>query len=235
MNVLPVLFENNEILLINKRAGLSVQGGEKVRHPVDELLSKQIGAKVYPVHRLDKDTSGILVVAKNPKAAAKWTQLISCGHVKKQYVALCIGIPQNIDLENAQGKTGAFSTDIGIGKDRRKAFTEYKIKDVALFKPDMPMEEIEFEPFPVSFLELTLGTGRTHQIRIHLAQSGCPIIADDKYGNFKSNKLLRKYVKTKTLQLAANKLTIPINGEATSFEIPLPEHMQTAKIHIFGK
>ena len=83
-------------------------------------------------------------------------------------------------------------------------------------------EEIE-ETFPVSLLELTLGTGRTHQIRIHLAQNGCPIIADDKYGNFKTNKILRRYAKIKTLQLAATKLTLPINGKNTTFEIPLPD------------
>lgn len=64
MNELPIIFENDEILLINKRAGLAVQGGEKVSFPMDELLQKQLGYKIYPVHRLDKETSGILVVAK---------------------------------------------------------------------------------------------------------------------------------------------------------------------------
>ena len=100
MNVLPILFENDEILIINKRAGLAVQGGEKVSHSVDELLAKQIGQKVYPVHRLDKDTSGILVVAKSSSAAGKWTQLIASGSVKKQYTAFCLGIPGGFSINN---------------------------------------------------------------------------------------------------------------------------------------
>ena len=218
MNALPILFENDEIILINKKSGLAVQGGEKVSHSVDELLAKQIGQKVYPVHRLDKDTSGILVVAKSSVAAGKWTQLIASGSVKKQYTALCLGIPGGFSINNATGKKGIFNSDVGSGKDKRSAHTEYIIKSVKMFSN----EEIE-DTFPVSLLELTLGTGRTHQIRIHLAQNGCPIIADDKYGNFKTNKILRRYAKIKTLQLAATKLTLPINGKNTTFEIPLPD------------
>ena len=79
-----------------------------------------------------------------------------------------------------------------------------------------------------SLLNLTLGTGRTHQIRIHLAQSGCPILADDKHGNFKVNKLIKKAVGIRTLQLAATRLTIPLEGRATTFQIPLPPHMEEA-------
>ncbi len=220
MNVLPILFENDEILIINKRAGLAVQGGEKVSHSVDELLAKQIGQKVYPVHRLDKDTSGILVVAKSSSAAGKWTQLIASGSVKKQYTAFCLGIPGGFSINNAIGKKGVFNSDVGNGKDKRSALTEYTIKSVKMFNH----EETE-ESFPISLLELTLGTGRTHQIRIHLAQNGCPIIADDKYGNFKTNKILRKYAKIKILQLAATKLTLPINGKNVTFEIEMPSHM----------
>ena len=67
MSVLPIVFENEEIFVVNKPKGVAVQGGEGVKHPLDEMLTQQVGYKIYPVHRLDKDTSGLLVVAKTQK------------------------------------------------------------------------------------------------------------------------------------------------------------------------
>ena len=81
---------------------------------------------------------------------------------------------------------------------------------------------------PISLLELTLGTGRTHQIRIHLSLAGCPILADDRHGNFKVNKLIRKSLGIKTLQLAATRLTLPLEGRPATFQVPLPPHMASA-------
>ena len=73
MNKLQILFENEEIRIINKPCGLAVQGGKDVKTSVDTELAMQTGEKIYPVHRLDKETAGILVTAKNPKSATKWT------------------------------------------------------------------------------------------------------------------------------------------------------------------
>lgn len=233
MNILPIVFENNEILLINKPAGLAVQGGEKVTHSVDETLAIQTGQKIYPVHRLDKDTSGLLLVAKSSAAAAKWTQLIASGSVKKQYTAICLGIPGGLDPGKATGSTGAFTSDVGTGKDRRSARTEYKILSTArIFTDDIPSDcGTEYNTF--SLLELVLGTGRTHQIRIHLAQNSCPIVADDKYGNFRLNKIIRKRLGIKTLHLAATQLKIPLDGKTQVFTVPLPEHMRLTAEKIF--
>ena len=96
MKEIPIIYENNEILIVNKRAGLAVQGGEGVKNPLDSLLSEQLGAKVYPVHRLDKETSGLLVVAKTSAAAHLWTGIIASGQVKKEYQALCFGLVQGL-------------------------------------------------------------------------------------------------------------------------------------------
>ena len=87
---IPIIYDNSEIFIINKKAGMSVQGGEKVSHPLDEELSRQTGQKVYLVHRLDKDTSGLMIVAKTPAAANKWTKLIGSKEVEKEYIAICI-------------------------------------------------------------------------------------------------------------------------------------------------
>ena len=81
--MIPIIYENNEIFIIDKPAGLAVQGGQGVVHSVDRDFAEQTGQKVYLVHRLDKDTSGLMVVAKNPAAAVKWTKLIWLKNRKK--------------------------------------------------------------------------------------------------------------------------------------------------------
>ena len=231
MKEIPIIYENNEILIVNKRAGLAVQGGEGVKNPLDSLLSEQLGAKVYPVHRLDKETSGLLVVAKTSAAAHLWTGLIASGQVKKEYQALCFGLVQGLKSNSALGKTGRLTQRVQVAGAGKTAETFYQVAGI------FPVAEIaaiaeqmaDLGNTPLfSLLNLTLGTGRTHQIRIHLAQSGCPILADDKHGNFKVNKLVKKAVGIKTLQLAATRLTIPLEGRATTFQIPLPPHMEAA-------
>ena len=231
MKEIPIIYENNEILIVNKRAGLAVQGGEGVKNPLDSLLSEQFGAKVYPVHRLDKETSGLLVVAKTSAAAHLWTGLIASGQVKKEYQALCFGLVQGLKSNSALGKTGRLTQRVQVAGAGKTAETFYQVAGIFPAAEITPLAEqvADLGNNPLfSLLNLTLGTGRTHQIRIHLAQSGCPILADDKHGNFKVNKLIKKAVGIKTLQLAATRLTIPLEGRTTTFQIPLPPHMEEA-------
>ena len=231
MKEIPIIYENNEILIVNKRAGLAVQGGEGVKNPLDSLLSEQLGAKVYPVHRLDKETSGLLVVAKTSAAAHLWTGLIASGQVKKEYQALCFGLVQGLKSNSALGKTGRLTQRVQVAGAGKTAETFYQVAGVfpAAEIAAMAEQVADLGTNPLfSLLNLTLGTGRTHQIRIHLAQAGCPILADDKHGNFKVNKLVKKAVGIKTLQLAATRLTIPLEGRVTTFQIPLPPHMEEA-------
>lgn len=231
MKEIPIIYENNEILIVNKGAGLAVQGGEGVKNPLDSLLSEQLGAKVYPVHRLDKETSGLLVVAKTSAAAHLWTGLIASGQVKKEYQALCFGLVQGLKSSSALGKTGRLTQQVQVAGAGKTAETFYQVAGVFPATEIAAMAEhlADLGENPLfSLLNLTLGTGRTHQIRIHLAQAGCPILADDKHGNFKVNKLVKKAVGIKTLQLTATRLTIPLEGRATTFQIPLPSHMEAA-------
>lgn len=231
MKEIPIIYENDEILIVNKRAGLAVQGGEGVKNPLDSLLSEQLGAKVYPVHRLDKETSGLLVVAKTSVAARLWTGLIASGQVKKEYQALCFGLVQGLNPASALGQTGRLTQRVQVAGAGKTAETFYQVAEIFPVAEMVPLADqgVDLGNNPLfSLLNLTLGTGRTHQIRIHLAQAGCPILADDKHGNFKVNKLVKKAVGIKTLQLAATRLTIPLEGRATTFQIPLPPHMAEA-------
>ena len=209
MKTTEIIYENEEIIVINKAAGVSVQGGAGIAHPLDEELSKQMGYKIYLVHRLDKETSGLMIVAKTPQAASKWIRMIGGKLVKKEYTAVCFGVP------SVKGKVSIQGT---LTDSVKKAGRE--LSAVTNFK-------VEKQGKTMSVLHLTLGTGRMHQIRIHLAKAGAPIVQDDKHGNFKMNKIIRK-AGIKTLCLAATKLSVPLNGKTAVFEIPFPEHIKKA-------
>lgn len=205
MNLIPIIYQNEEIFIVNKKAGMPVQGGEKIVHPLDEELAKQVGQKVYLVHRLDKDTSGLMIVAKTPAAANKWTKLIGSKEVKKEYIAICAG--------TLRRKEGDITEDIIQHGQSKRAVTHYEVEK------EWTIDREDGDPIQMCQIRLQLETGRMHQIRIHLAKQGCPIAADDQHGNFKLNKLLRKLAGIKTLQLFSTKLTLPLNGNLQSFEL----------------
>ena len=210
MNNINIIHEDSEIYIINKPAGIASQGGEKVTSSIDTVFAEQVGQKIYLVHRLDKDTSGLMIIAKNPIAANKWTKLISSKSVKKEYLAICVGSLKN--------KQGIIKEDLIQHGAQKQAITHYSVEKEWNV-------QIEEENLTFSLVRLILETGRMHQIRIHLAKQNCPIIADDQHGNFKLNKLLKKHLKIKKLMLAAVKLTIPNPKNTDIYQIQLPEHM----------
>ncbi len=224
MKEFSILFEDNEILLINKPYGTAVQGGKGITHSLDEDLSLQLGYKIHLVHRLDKETSGILIVAKNAKAANRWTKLIGEKEVQKEYTVICLGNPCINGKEAKKGKLKSTVEAHGKTQDALLYFEEEESVSVNV-KNFISPEETLPETLTLSRLHITLGTGRMHQIRIQLAKALSPIAGDDQHGNFKLNKILRK-LGIKKLQLASTKLTVPIDGKSRTFTIPLPEHMQ---------
>lgn len=224
MNAVPVIYENDEILIVNKPAGLAVQGGEGIVHSVDRVLPEQLGYPVHLVHRLDKETAGLLVVARTPAAASKYISLLQQHSVRKEYAAIAAGRPK--------ARKGQLTDSISKRGREQSASTFYELAataaarcDVSALPPGILSKDGRLE---FSLLHLTLGTGRMHQIRIHLSQNGFPIIADDKYGNFKLNKILQKQFHIRKLALAAIRLTLPVDGELKTFETELPPHMTEA-------
>ncbi len=202
MKDIPVVYEDEDLLVVNKPAGLAVQGGAGISVCLIDVLERQTRRKIYPVHRLDRDTAGLMAVALNPVTAAAYTKYIAGKTVKKGYRALCIGMPPQIK--------GTITTPAGRAGDLKSAYTEYRVES------SVP---------GFSLLSLELGTGRMHQLRIHLASIGCPIAADDKYGDFTKNREIRGLYKIKKLQLAAWELELPLAGKTLRLEVPLPEHM----------
>ena len=216
--MIPIIYENDEIIIINKPAGLAVQGGQGVVHSVDRDFAEQLGYKIYLVHRLDKDTSGLMIVAKTPLAAGKWTKLIGSKIARKEYLALCAG--------KMPSKSGIIKEDVVQHGESKAAVTHYQVEKewTVSYENENGTGEI-----PLCLIRLQLETGRMHQIRIHLAKNNCPIAGDDQHGNFKINKLLKKVCKIKRLQLAAVRLTIPLEGKERTFEIPVPFELSVEK------
>ncbi len=231
-----IIYEDNEILVINKSEGISVQGGKGISHPLDTELSKELGYKIYLVHRLDKETSGLLIVAKNSAAAAKWTNLIGSKNVKKEYLALCTNLPF---VNGKRCTSGVLDFEISAHKKMQAARTFFKLEKEISVQIPQPLSDEKItesqkensiispaETITLYLMRITLGTGRMHQIRIQMANAKAPLAADDKYGDFKLNKKLRR-AGIKKLQLAAVKLTIPSqDGKSFSLECELPAHMK---------
>lgn len=222
---IPVIFENDDICVINKPSGLAVQGGSGVSSSVDTLLTEQRGAKAYLVHRLDKDTAGLLITAKNSAAAAVWTKLISSHLVTKRYCALCTGT-----FASHKGRIDDPVVHKGNAKEAETFFSLRRQADI----------EAGGMRLCFSLVDLTLGTGRMHQIRIHLAGQKTPIAGDDKYGDFKLNRFLRKTFGIKKMHLAALRLDFSEQCIGSAFvppylEAPFPDFMSETLVRLgFG-
>jgi 23S rRNA pseudouridine955/2504/2580 synthase len=205
---ISILFENEQCLVLNKPAGLAVQGGAGVGASLDKLLEEERSPKPLLVHRLDKDTSGLILVAKNREAAALFSALFSQSRgICKHYLAVCEGRPPK--------EAGAIDFSLAIGRELKRAQTSYR-----RLAGDRDS----------SLLALELGTGRMHQIRRHLARIGNPLLGDDKYGNFALNKALRKSRGLNKLLLHAARLVIPPSEGLLGFSLdvsaPVPGYFQ---------
>jgi 23S rRNA pseudouridine955/2504/2580 synthase len=224
MKHVVVLFENDDCLVLHKPAGLAVQGGEGVGASLDRLLEAELSRRsppehsvspgspqVYLVHRLDKDTSGLILAAKSRAAAARFSAIFAGRRsgLTKQYLAICAGSPQP--------PSGIIRLDLEIRGAVKKSETFYRLLSRREAPSLLTTRIGEAGPGRAasgrffSLLELELGTGRTHQIRRHLARIGCPVLGDDKYGDFGLNRELRKTMGLKRLLLHASRLVIPEN------------------------
>lgn len=211
MKNIEILYEDNHSIIVNKPAGLSVQGGKGIKSSLDKILAETRSPSPLLVHRLDKDTSGVILAAKGREAAARFSSLLrDKNKTEKHYIAVCLGCPAK--------KEGIIALELNIHGRVKKSDTRYKV----LSGGKLPLNETG-EVTEFSVLELELGTGRTHQIRRHLAMIGNPILGDDKYGNFALNKKLRETAGLKRLLLHASRLVIK-NECQLDISSPPPEY-----------
>lgn len=207
-----LLYRDGLMLIIDKPAGLPVHagpaGGDNIENYFDAL---RFGLPHPPAlaHRLDRDTSGCLVLGRHPKALRKLGKLFSEGRIEKTYWAVCRGIPEKlsgtVDAPLKKTQRGSGWT-VSIAEDGQAARTTYRM----IAQKD-----------GLSFVEAKPKTGRTHQIRVHLASIGAPILGDPQYGD------LPKEDRAHPMMLHARRIIVPIskNKEPVVAEAEPPEAM----------
>lgn len=213
-----VIYEDEEVLALNKPSGLAVQGGTKTLKHVDRLLSAWAEGLDRPrlVHRLDRDTSGVLVLGKSPQAAAKLAGAFAKRRARKIYWAIVAGFPKPGDgvIELPLAKKGVGDREMMVpvdAKDERAETAESQFVTIARAGPR------------AAWMALWPHTGRTHQLRAHMLAIGHPILGDPKYNNEASVALsdgLR-------LQLHARRLILPHPSRGTlALEAPISPELR---------
>jgi 23S rRNA pseudouridine955/2504/2580 synthase len=223
-----VIYKDDHIIALNKPAGLATQGGSKVSKHVDGMLDglKFGGQKPHLVHRLDKDTSGVLLLARGPKMAAALGRLFQGRDIRKYYWAVTVPTPQL-----PQGKIqSAIAKVSGPGGERMMAVDEDEGRNALTFYT--VMEDVAGKLAWVAFWPRT---GRQHQIRVHAAQMGCPLLGDFKYGE---QPLLEENPDLpESLHLHARRLIFPhpVTGKKVDITAPLgPDMTKTFKYFSFN-
>jgi 23S rRNA pseudouridine955/2504/2580 synthase len=211
---LPVLFEDDAFLAIDKPSGIAVHGGSGVAHGVIESLRAMRPQARYLelVHRLDRDTSGVLLVAKRRPALTALHEAMRTRAMDKRYVVGVSGRFRNemqrVSLALAKRTLADGGKHVSVSQGGQEAQTVFR----------RLARGPEF-----SLLEAELLTGRTHQIRVHLAHLGHPVLGDDKYGDFELNRRLRREgLKRMFLHARSLAFSHPISGEPVALQSPLP-------------
>jgi len=216
-----IIFENDDIIAINKPSGLAVHKGSGLSFGVIEAF-RQVDPQqpLELVHRLDRETSGCLLLAKNRQVLAQLHEMLrheTVIHMEKTYLALLDGVW-------SQGKK---TVDIGISKIKRGGehimqADESGDRAISHFEPLEIFETSSSRP--CSLMKVTIDTGRTHQIRVHAQHCGHAIIGDSKYGNKEANRIFRK-MDLKRLFLHAARLYLPLAAPIT-LNAPLSDELE---------
>jgi len=214
---LPILFEDEAFLAIDKPSGIAVHGGSGIAHGVIESLRamRPEARFLELVHRLDRETSGVLLVAKKRSALTALHELLRTRDMDKRYLVAVRGRFRNemqrVRAALAKRTTASGERHVSVAEDGQEAETVFRrLRRGA----------------EVSLLEAELLTGRTHQIRVHLAHLKHPVLGDDKYGDFELNKRLRKEgLRRMFLHAASLAFTHPASGEKLRLEAPLPRDL----------
>jgi 23S rRNA pseudouridine955/2504/2580 synthase len=223
-SLLPVVFEDEHLLVVDKPTKMAAHGGSGVSFGVIERIRAARPNQPFLelAHRLDRDTSGLLALAKSRRALLRLHAMLRQGEVEKRYLALVAGRwvndRQHVKLALTKG-AGASGAKVRVDPEGGSAaHTIFELRE-------------RFRHF--SLLEAELRTGRTHQIRVHLAHVGFPIVGDDKYGDFELNRRIARGepgVRLARMFLHAWKLRLPhpVSGEPIALQSRLPPECESA-------
>ena len=215
-----VVFESDQLLVVNKPPGLAVHGGSGLSFGVIEMIRKQRPEARFLelVHRLDRETSGCLLIAKKRSVLRAVQQLWRDGKVKKTYLALVAGKWQGGKVNAALRKIDRSGERVVIVDPQGKPSLSY-FRSLGSQVVDKELE--------VSLMQVDIRTGRTHQIRVHAASSGHPVVGDQKYGDEQFNARFARSGPSR-LFLHAHTLEFEIPGEQPNhFKVPLPKEFDS--------
>lgn len=214
-----VIYRDDALLVIDKPSGQAVHGGSGVSLGVIEQLRLGLPQARFLelAHRLDKETSGVLILALKRSALVELHRMLRAGEMKKRYLALATGLWRDplrhvkLPLQRYLNEEG--ERRVAVDDEGQRAHTIFRLLE-------------RYEGF--SLLEAELKTGRTHQIRVHLSALGHAIAGDSKYGDATLNRQVSKQgLRRMFLHAAKLELAHPLSGEPLLFEAPLPEDLQT--------
>jgi 23S rRNA pseudouridine1911/1915/1917 synthase len=235
---IDILYEDDDLMVVNKAAGMVVHPAfgnwtgtlaNAILHHIgkdaDELDKSELRPGI--VHRLDKDTSGLIIIAKNPTALHKLATQFARRQVEKVYKAIAWGVPCP--------PSGTIKTNIGRSRKNRKVMANFPYEGLE-GKHAITDYEVAENLFYFSLISVTLHTGRTHQIRVHLQHLGHPIIGDETYGGATARALpfskseqftrnLLEMIPRQALHAETLRFRQPTTGELLSFTAPLPDDM----------
>lgn len=215
---LPVVYEDDALIVVDKPSGKAVHGGSGVSFGViEQLRSQRPDARLLELaHRIDRETSGLLIIAKKRSALTALHDMMREGRVEKRYLTLVPGRWAN-PLQHVKEPLFKYLTPEG----------ERRVRVSGDGKPAHSIVRLVRRWQRFSLLEVELKTGRTHQIRVHLAHLGFPLCGDDKYGDFPRNKALEQEgLKRMFLHAAHLSFTHPLTGEPIELQSPLPDDLQ---------
>ncbi|MDS4041263.1 MAG: RluA family pseudouridine synthase [Candidatus Competibacter sp.] len=207
-----VLYEDRDVLVLDKPAGLAVHKGSGLDYGAIEILRALRSGEPFLelVHRLDRETSGCLALARTPTALRSIQEAFRAGRVQKRYLALARGYwnhgPREVNQPLRRNVLRGGERMVEVVEDGKPARTRFR--PISLHKP-------------ASLLEADIATGRTHQIRVHAAHVGHPLAGDEKYGDSAFNRIMVEQFGLRRLFLHAHSLNLPLGGREIAVSAPL--------------
>ena len=227
---LPILYRDDHLVVVNKSSGLLVHRSAIDRHATEfalQIVRDQLGQNVYPVHRLDRPTSGALIFALSPSVARSLNQEFANTQVTKTYLAIVRGTPAlqvTVDYPLKEELDPKSDRQARTNKPAQTAITHF----LRLATHEFPVAVDKFPTSRYSLVQAQPKTGRKHQIRRHLRHLGHPIIGDVNYGSGKHNRFFRDQLHVGRLLLACTEISFlhPVSQSPVSIRAPLAEDFQ---------